>query len=142
MPVTGNIDALGNPHFLLGLHIVNELCQAQGTARPAYKTIVETNRHHFGQTVFAFFKKAIKAISQILMEVFASVESLGRGKAHIIGIKGVEDDQVLAASLFFQPSGQVIGTIVGGIKKSSHLHHQLCCVHGTAARVPSEWPPS
>src|SRR3546814_2220619 len=78
-------------------------------------------------------------ILQIAKELLAGVEALRRGKAHVVGIKGVGHDEVRAVRSR-DPVRQVVGVGVGGVDEAAFLRHQVEGVDRIAPGIPAERP--
>ena len=72
---------------------------------------MQANVQHFRTACFSFSVEHIKRIFQVSEKLVAGVETLYGGKAHVVGIKCIGNDQ-LCLALNFDPIGQVIGIAV------------------------------
>ena len=79
---------------------------------PPDEAAVQPHRHHLRAAAAAFLVEAVEAVLQVLEEVLAGVEALRRGKAHVVGVEGVGNDEVLAAIRLLQEVGQVVRIVI------------------------------
>ncbi|EON20068.1 amidohydrolase [Cupriavidus sp. GA3-3] len=144
-PVAGDIDTAADPHLVVSLHIVEKALQRAEAARAAEQAAVHADRQHLGAVLaarVAFLIQDVERILQVLEELFAGIEALRRGKAHVVGVERVRHHQVrllLAAGDFhLGPEGQVVAVVVRVVQEAAVLHHQAARVGAVAAGVPAQ----
>ena len=93
MVVPRDIDASANPNVIKLGDVIQEARYGMRPARVPRYSAVQPNTHHLGR-VDAFRIKIIKGISQVAVKLLARVKALRCGKAHVIDVKGVRNDQV------------------------------------------------
>src|SRR5688500_1108426 len=106
VPVPGNVDAARHPYFVVPRNVIEEALERQSASRPPDEAAMETHRHHLGRAEPSLFIEAIEAVPQIGQELIPAVEALRSSEAHVIGIEGVGDDEMLPALRPVDPIGQ------------------------------------
>ncbi len=91
---------------------------------------------HLRGAGFAFGVEGVEAVLEVGEELVAGVEALGGGEAHVVGVEGVGDDQLLAAGVG-APVGQVVVVGVGDVGKAAFLGGEVDGVDRAAAGVPA-----
>src|SRR5450830_1241397 len=92
-PVIGNVDAAANPYALMRLDVVEEALQRDEAAGAAEQTAMHADRQHLGR-FFAFLVEHVEAVFQVLEELFAGVETLWRGEAHVVAVERIGHHQM------------------------------------------------
>ena len=107
----------------MALRIFDELPQGFSPTGTANQAAMQANRQHLCRASLPFAVERIKAGFEIVEKLRPGIEPLRCGKAHIIGVKRVGQDQLLPA-VEIHPIGQVIGVGVCNIGKSSGFCRQ------------------
>src|SRR5436190_8466723 len=99
---------------------------------------MQADRHHLRRPAATLLVKAVEAVLQIGKELITAVKTLRGCEAHIVGIEGVGNDEMLAAARIVDPVRQIIGIAVGRIEEPPFLHDEPYRVHGATAGIPPE----
>ena len=97
---------------------------------------MQPDRHH-ARRCFTLGIEHVKAVFKILVKLFATVEALGAGEAHIVHVQCVWNDQVGFAIIRI-PVRQVITVIIRVIQKTACFDDQAPGIGAGAARVPAQ----
>ena len=119
--MAGDINAAGEPDIGPGLGMFDKPLQRGDPPGAAHKTTMQTDRHH-ARYRGAFLVQSVKAIAQVGKKLIPGIETLGGAEAHIVGVQGVGDDQVIFA-IHFGPKRQVIVVVIRVIEEAAFLHH-------------------
>ncbi len=119
--------------------VVEEALERRGSAGTSDQTAMQADRHHAGPTLAAFAVEHVEAVLQVAEELVAAVEPLGRREAHVVGVKRVGHDQLLASADAL-PVGQLIRIGIGQIEEAALLGPDLQRVFRGAALIEAERP--
>mmetsp|Transcript_18399 Transcript_18399/g.29789 ORF Transcript_18399/g.29789 Transcript_18399/m.29789 type:complete len:294 (+) Transcript_18399:2406-3287(+) len=134
-PMGRNISPPRTPHTFMPPHIFDKAAQCLHPPRPAHQTAMQTHRHHRRPAFDTFGIKRIKGIAQIGIELIACIEPLRRGKAHVVAIQRIRDDQLIALARL-GPIGQIV--IIGVTDPvKAQLRRQSHRVLRRAAGIPT-----
>ena len=135
-PMVSDVDAARRPDAFEPFDIVDKAFQRLYPSGPPDQTAMQPDRHHLGLPGAAFGIKRIEGIAQIGIELIARIKALRRGKAHIVAIKSIGDNQ-LSAPCYLHPIGQIIVVCIRDIVEGPRLCRQRDRVHRAAPRVPA-----
>ena len=100
MVVSGDINSPAHPDVIKLGDVIEEPRDCVRPARVPCYAAVKSNTHHLGR-LCPFCVKVIKGISEVAIKLLARVKALGRGKAHVIDVERVRNNQMrLALSVF------------------------------------------
>src|SRR5215213_7178641 len=108
MPVARDINAAGDPDLLVAQKIGDEALQGGSATRPSGQTAMKADRHHLRRASCTFREEQVEGVLEISEKLIARIEALGGGKAHVIGIERVGDDEMRTAWARY-PIGQIVG---------------------------------
>ncbi len=134
MPVACNVDAFGDPDFVVALYVIEETLQCCRASRTTNQTAVKANRHHLRRTFCTLTVKHVERIFEVGVELIAGVKALWCCKAHIIGVERIRHNE-MRTFRSLDPIRQFIGIGIGGIEKAAFLHHKLERVIGRFALI-------
>ena len=89
----------------------------------------------FGRAGLAFGVEGVEGVAEVGEEVLGGVEGAGR-EAHVVGLEGVGDDELLAA-VVLAPVGEVVVVGVGDPVEEAGLGDEVDGLGGGAAGVPA-----
>src|SRR5688500_17726456 len=92
VPMSRDVNAARNPHFVATSDVFDESPQRSGEPRTTGKKAVQYNRQHLGRANPALLVKDVEAVAQIGKELIARVEALSGGEAHVIRIQRIGHD--------------------------------------------------
>nr|GEU28080.1 hypothetical protein [Tanacetum cinerariifolium] len=147
-PVVGDIDAAGDPHLVVALHVIEEARQRGQARRPAHDAAVQADGQHLGRVQpgrVALGVQHVEGVLQIVEELRARVETLGGGKAHVVGVERVGHDQLRCAGHLavgagvrdLLPERQVVAVVIGVVGEAAVFHDQPARIGRVAPRVPA-----
>ena len=122
-PVAGDIDSACHPNLVVALHIIEKFFERERTARPTDEAAVKTYIHQLRCAFCTLAIEIIEIVFEVGVEMLARVETLRRGKAHIIRIKRIGNDEMRTLRAM-NPIRKIIRISVGRIEKAALLHHQ------------------
>src|SRR5271163_199516 len=118
-PVPGDIDAAANPDVLALQHVIEKALQGVDPSGASGQAAVQPDGEHLWLIEPIRVPLPIKRVErrgEIVEELRARIEALGGGKAHIVGIEGVWDDEMryylpiaARADRHFGPIRQIVG---------------------------------
>ena len=88
-PVTGDIDATGEPHAVMRFAMFDKSLERADPPRPAAQAAMEPDIHHARHASFSFGIQRIERVSRILIKRPTPVEAGRRGEAMIVHVGGV-----------------------------------------------------
>src|SRR5690625_4631642 len=91
-PVARYVGTTGDPHPVMLLDVVQKTLQRRKATGPADQARMQAYRQH-GGTVASFRIQHIKSVFQVGEELLAGVETLWRGKTHVVGITRIGHHQ-------------------------------------------------
>ena len=139
-PVVGNLLTSADPNLVVLLHIIEETLQRAEAARAPQQAAVHPDGHHL-RRAGPLGVQHVEAVFQIGVKLLGSIEPLGGGKAHIVGVEGIRYDQVRltrpVAAGHLAPERQIVAIIVAVVIKTAVLHHQLAGMGAIAPGIPA-----
>ena len=120
----------------MALHMIKEFLQPGKTGRPPDKTAMQPYRHHLWGGI-ALGIQRIECINQIGGKLVPGMKALCRGKAHVVGVQRIGDNQMRAVGLA-TPERQVIGIVICIIQKAAFLGDKHARMLRCAARIPAQ----
>ena len=130
-PMPGDIDATCAPDLVMLLYIIQKTCQGGGAARFADQPAMQSDRHHSWR-LGTFCVELVEGVFQVVEKLGTSVETLGRGEAHIVHVQGVWDNELWVVELCI-PIGEVIGVRVSVVDKTVVLSDKSMGIRAGAA---------
>ena len=106
-PMCSDLAPGREPDIGVALGIGQKPLQPGDFARSADQPTVQADREHLGLTFGAFGVKRVECVAQVGFELLPGDITGGGGKAHVVGLERVGDDQLVAVANF-PPIGQVI----------------------------------
>ena len=130
-PVIGNIDSPRNPDLVMRHDMIQEFDQSGKSRWPPNQPAMQPDRQHLWRRC-ALGIKNIKRINQILGKLIARMKPLRSGKAHIIRIQRIRNNQMRRFHLR-RPEWQIIRIIIRVINKPAVFERQDCACFPTCA---------
>ena len=123
-PVIGNIDSPRNPDLVMRHDMIKEFDQSGKPRWPPNQPAMQPDRQHLWcRRTFGI--KNIKGVNQILGKLITRMKSLRSGKAHIICIQRIRNNQMRRFHLR-RPEWQIIRIIIRVINKPAVFERQDC----------------
>src|SRR3954468_13559900 len=136
VPMLGDLQPRRHPDALVLADIVEEADQPRRAAGAAGETTMQADRHHLRRAL-AFGIEHVESILQIGEELLAFGKALRIDEAHVVGVKRIGNDELLAAGAL-DPIGQIIGIGIAEIEEAALLQQQTVGVDRGASGVPAE----
>ena len=96
-PVSRDVDATGDPHLVVRLHVIEEAFECGDARRPADQPAVQPDRQHLRRTRHAFGVEHVECVAQMCEELVAASESARAREPHVVGVQCVGHHQVVGA---------------------------------------------
>src|SRR6185312_881273 len=96
-PVPRDIDATTHPYIVVPLDVVEEARQRGGARRTPGDAAMQADRQHL-RALRAFGIQHVESVFQITEKLLATVETLRRDIAHVVGVERVRHDELRLAS--------------------------------------------
>jgi len=132
-PVSCDVETSRDPDAIVLADIVEKTRQRGSAAGTADETAMQADRHHL-RPIVALGVERVETVLEIGEELFAAIETLRRGEAHVVGVERVGHEQLLAFSVIV-PIGQFVGIDVGRIEKAAFFYCQRNGIFRRAALV-------
>src|SRR6266700_288079 len=122
VPVLRDLQPRRHPDTLVLADIIQETDQARGAAGPAGETAVQSHRHHLRRRL-PFGIEHVECILEISEKLLAFGKALRIDKAHVVSIKRIGNNELLALRAP-DPIGQIVGIGIAEIEEAALLHQQ------------------
>ena len=138
VPVARDIDSPTDPDIVMLLNMIEKALQGRETARPSRNAAVQPYRHHLWR-VGPLGVKRIEGVPQIPVELITAREAGDPGKAHVVVIQRIGDDEMRPAMIMC-PIGEIIGIAVGIIEEAPFGNDQGAGLRTDTPCIPTQRP--
>jgi hypothetical protein len=112
--MAGDINPPADPDILVLLNVIQKSSQRGSAARATYQPAVQTNAHHLGAFI-GLAVQYVERVPQIGKELVAGIKPLIGGKAHVIVVQRIRDNEVWPA-MGHIPIWEIVGIRIGVIE--------------------------